>query len=454
VGLADQGDFKRVIGKFGYGPEPPATYYDYVTLKYVRDPNYRSPDWEQISSEDLFVGTAVLANYVYSTDGKLDIRAIGIVHSIGFLIAFAWLVHQTQRFRPKYWIWFTLLLIATDVARVIYFNTFYAEPASYIFCTFLLAESFGICMHEASAARLARWSVWATLFVLAKPMNAPLGLLLAAYEIRLGWRSKVAWAGSAAILLAAVFSIVTAPTAMKDVNAYDLVFLAVLPESEAPAADLVTLGLDPGLAVLSGTGAWGKNSAFGQLQNRGIIGKEVTVFTIVRFYLARPARIWRRIRRELPVAMKLRPPLGNFDRSSGLAPGSVSSAFSLWSYFHERVLSPASAIIFLLLPIPAMVALIRRIYTRESRLAEECFGLLTLCCMTLFLAITFTSAWETVKHMFLFNVLLDACLVCAIAFASAAAPKSYRTLSSAILVYRDRSRYRRENERTDCTLVH
>jgi hypothetical protein len=27
VGLADQGDFKRVTGKFGYGPEQPAPYY-------------------------------------------------------------------------------------------------------------------------------------------------------------------------------------------------------------------------------------------------------------------------------------------------------------------------------------------------------------------------------------------------------------------------------------------
>jgi hypothetical protein len=454
VGLADQGDFRRVIGKFGYGPEQPATYYDYVTLKYVRDPNYRSPDWEQISSEDLFVGTAVLINYVYSTDGKLDIRAIGLVHSISFLVAFAWLVYQTQRFRPKYWIWFAFLLITTDVARVIYFNTFYAEPASYIFCIFLLAESFGICMGEATAARLARWALWATLFVLAKPMNAPLGLLLAAYVIRLGWRDKVAWSGAAAILLASVFSIVTAPAPVKDVNAYDLVFVGVLPESKAPAADLVTLGLDPGLAVLSGTGAWGKNSAFRQLQNRGIIGKKLTVLTIVRFYLERPARVWRRILRELPVAMTLRPPLGNFDRSSGSAPGSMSSAFSLWSYFHERVLARAAPIIFLLLPIPAVVALIRRIYTRERRLAEECFGLLALCCMTLFLAITFTSAWETVKHMFLFNVLLDACLVCTAALAGTAAQKSYGTLSSAILRYREDLQYRRDNKVTeDCTLL-
>lgn len=64
-----------------------------------------------------------------------------------------------------------------------------------------------------------------------------------------------------------------------------------------------------------------------------------------------------------------------------------------------------------------MVALIRRIYTGERRLAEECFGLLGICCMTSFLVITFSSPWETIKHMLVFNFLVDACLVCTGVFA-------------------------------------
>jgi len=423
VGLADQGDFRRVVGKFGYGPEQPATYYAFVTLKYVRDPTYRWPEWEQLSSEDLFVGTAVLVNKVISKDGKLDIRVIGLVHALAFLAALAWLLHVTQGFRGKYYLWIAFLILTTDVARVVYFNTFYAEPASYIFCIFLLAEAIGLCQEGVSFARLARWLLWVFLFVLAKPMNAPLGLLLAAYGIRLAWGSKLAklaWIGAIVIVLTCVLSIVTAPSPMKDVNAYDLVFLAVLPESKTPAADAATLGIDPALTVLSGIGAWGTNSVYPELRSRGIIGGKVTVFTVFRFYITRPARMWRRIQRELPVAILVRPPLGNFDRSSGSTPGSISSAFSLLSDFHERVLVRAARILFLLLPVPAVVAFIRRIYTGTSRLADECLGLLGLCCMTSFLAITFSSPWETVKHMLIFNFLLDASLLCIGAFAWAA----------------------------------
>ncbi len=369
----------------------------------------------------------MLANKVVSKDGKLDIRVIGVLHALTFLAAFAWLLHETRGFHAKLFIPILFLLIATDAAHAIYFNTFYAEPASYIFCIFLLAESIGLCARGTSTPRLARWCLWAVLFVLAKPMNAPLGLLLGAYAIRLGWRSKLAWAGPVAILAAAVFMIVTAPMPMRDVNAYDLVFLAVLPESKTPAADAVTLGIDPAFAVLSGTGAWGANSAFSELKLRGIIGKQVTIFTIMRFYLARPARMWRRIRRELQVAILLRPPLGNFDRSSGQAAGSMSGAFTLWSDFHEHVLARVVKILFLLLPVPAVVAIVRRVYTGTNRLAEECFGLLTLRCMTSFLAVTFSSPWETIKHMLIFNVLLDASMICAGVFAWSAIRNTYRS---------------------------
>lgn len=261
VGLADQGDFRRVIGKFGYGPEKPDAPYGFVTLKYVRDPTYRWPEWEQISSEDLFVGTAVLVNKVISKDGTLDIRVIGLVHALAFLAALAWLLHSTRGF-PRgggSYLWIVVILITTDVARVVYFNTFYAEPASYIFCILLLAEGSGMCVEGVSAARLARWSLWTVLFVLAKTMNVPLGLLLAAFGIRLAWGSalkKLAWIGATAVVLTCVFCIVTAPVPMRDVNAYEMVFLAVLPESKAPSADAAALGIDPALTVLSGIGAW------------------------------------------------------------------------------------------------------------------------------------------------------------------------------------------------------
>src|SRR5579864_6852333 len=87
VGLADQGDFARIIGRFGYAPEDKSATIAFVARKYVRDPASRLPEWEQPSSEYLFVGAAILLNKLFSRDGKLDIVMIGAVHALAFLAA-------------------------------------------------------------------------------------------------------------------------------------------------------------------------------------------------------------------------------------------------------------------------------------------------------------------------------------------------------------------------------
>ncbi len=47
--------------------------------------------------------------------------------------------------------------------------------------------------------------------------------------------------------------------------------------------------------------------------------------------------------------------------------------------------------------------------------------------MTSFLAVTFSSPWETIEHMLIFNVLLDASMICAGVFAWSAIRNTYRS---------------------------
>src|SRR5271154_3425126 len=166
VGLSDQGDFARIIGRFGYGPEGKTTpiWDAFVKRKYVPDPSFRYPTLEQPSSEYLFTGSAVLLNKLVSRDGKLDIRLMGLVHVAAFLAAFAYLLKETTPIRAAPLVWVAALLILTDVGYAAYWNSFFSEPASCIFLVLLLAESVSICVRqEASAGQLVRWSIWAAL---------------------------------------------------------------------------------------------------------------------------------------------------------------------------------------------------------------------------------------------------------------------------------------------------
>jgi len=201
--------------------------------------------------------------------------------------------------------------------------------------------------------------------------------------------------------------IATAPPEMKAANAYNLVFLSVLPESRAPAADAASLGLPAGSEYYSRVGAWAPGSPLDELKARGLIGGKVTVWTVLRFYLSHPTRMWRHIAENLRVAMLVRPELGNFAPSAGYPPGAQSKAFSLWSDFHRVVLVRVSRPAFFAL-IAAVIVLCWR---RRHSLAQDFTLLLASGCLLSFLTASFGDAWDTVRHMFLFNVLLDASVI-------------------------------------------
>ena len=249
IGLADQGDFARVIGLFGFAAADKSTEYAFVAGKYVPDPKARLQVYEQATSQYIFAGAAVLLNKVVSRDGSLDIRIIGLVHLLAFLYAFYRLLSADQTRS----IWILALLILTDVGYVAYWNSFYAEPASCIFFLLLLAESIMILRSgEASTAQAVRWSLWAFLWVFAKPVNTPEGLLLALFAFRLFASRRIAIASALLITSAAAVNIFTVPTPNTWPTVYDQVFLAILPESKNPAQDAQALGSAAGLAEVFG----------------------------------------------------------------------------------------------------------------------------------------------------------------------------------------------------------
>jgi hypothetical protein len=443
VGLADQGDFARIIGTFGYAPEDRSATIAFVAQKYVPDSAARKPEWEQPSSEYLFVASAILLNKIISPDGKLDIIVIGAVHALAFLAAFARLLLVTKQYRASPVLWIIGLVALTDVGYAAYWNSFYAEPASCIFFLLLAAESIAICNSErVSPRQIALWSLWAILFVMAKAQNEPLGILLTLFSMRLCWWTKeratrqLAFLASALIAAATLFNIVTIPARVQWADAYNHMFLAILPESRNPSADLKAFGLQPALAEYSGTGAWSPGSAFQGMVESGLIGNQITHAAIARFYLQRPARIWRHAKILLPIAFSLRPEwCGNFERTAGHPPGARSAAFTLWSGFHQQVLRRIGKLILILLFFSPAFAVIAWIRLPEQRRHIELLALLSVSCLTAFLVAALGDAWDNVKHLFLFNLMLDACLIFAAGFIIS--PKSKGSPSSNVTLAHD-----------------
>jgi hypothetical protein len=419
IGLADQGDFARIIGRFGYGPEDRSATIAFIAPKYVLDPSARRPEWEQPSSEYLFVAGAVLLNKIASRDGKLDIAVIGVIHALAFLAAFARLLMVTRQSRVSPLLWIVGLIALTDVGYAAYWNSFYAEPASCIFFLLLAAESIAICNSQnVSSRQIGLWSLWAILWIMAKAQNAPLGVLFTLFSVRLWWwigepsARRLAMLGSVLIGAATLINIMTIPARVQWADAYNQMFLAILPESRNPSADLKTMELEAGFVKYSGTGAWSPGSGFHEMVASGLIGNKITHLAIGTFYLRHPARIWRHAKILLPIAFSLRPEwCGNFERTAGRAPGARSTAFTLWSSFHEQVLRRIGGPILILLFFSPAIAAAAWLYFPGRRRPIELLALLAICCVTAFLVAALGDAWDNVKHLFLFNLMLDACLI-------------------------------------------
>ena len=195
-----------------------------------------------------------------------------------------------------------------------------------------------------------------------------------------------------------------------------------------PAADLQALGLDPQLARYAGTGAWTPGTYFNEMAASGVLAR-VNTFTVLRFYLMRPARMWRRLHALLPQITFLRRNwYGNFEPSAGLPPAAQSRAFTLWSGLHEHVLPRVNKwIVFALMGWPPAIAW-QWARTRDAlrRRRLELLVLLPLCCLAALFSAVYGDAFDVIKHMYLFNLLLDTCMICSVWMAWNWAAKRWR----------------------------
>ena len=149
-------------------------------------------------------------------------------------------------------------------------------------------------------------------------------------------------------------------------------------------------------------------NGFDELTARGVIGHRVTLATLARFYLARPARLWRHVHSLLPTALTLRTHYGNFKISAGYPPMTRSGAFSLWSGVHRRVLSPLAKWILFSFLLPAVMLLTKRSWS--DRIMRS-LALLGIAGFISFLTVAFGDALDNVKHFLLFNLIADAFLI-------------------------------------------
>ena len=178
VGLANNGDFGKVLGSFGLGA-PREHEFRFADTKYDFDSRYFYKNGF-FSSEFILVVPALALSAMLSRSGRFDLRHMGLIHGALFLLAIILFVRLLADLRrgAQYGLGLAVLFLFGDVAYVSYLNSFYMDVAAYLFM--LLATVLYL-----RALRWRRRMDWVLLLiscfllVTSKPQHAVLGFPLA-----------------------------------------------------------------------------------------------------------------------------------------------------------------------------------------------------------------------------------------------------------------------------------
>ncbi|MCD9026230.1 hypothetical protein [Cohnella silvisoli] len=349
IGIADSGDFGRVLGVTGLSVlNRNESYYEqyfHYAHQHFGYGGYTLGGY--ISTHVILVAGAGLIGRIINGEA-FDIRVLGVCYSILFIWAIALMVKNAPLTNSRkntiilaIVMSLSLLFVFGDIGYLAYFQSFFGEPYALIGMLLMVASAVALASTDKPTGSLL------TLFVIAafavatsKIQNAPLGFAFALLAWRMyGLRTDKRWkrqalVGIVVLVLGSALMIAVAPDRLRNTNLYQSIFFGVLKDSPDVARDMEELGIPKKYSVLAGTNYFQKDTAIPQ--SDPVLRKEVleklSHKDIAFYYLRHPSRFMQKLDRAAANAMFIRPYyLGNYDQSAGKPPGAIIYKYSGWS---------------------------------------------------------------------------------------------------------------------------
>ncbi|RKP45471.1 hypothetical protein D7Z26_25780 [Cohnella endophytica] len=428
VGLADSGDFGRVLGGSGLAVLHPQETYEQLYFNYAHQyfgyGGFMLGGY--VSSHVLLVALAGGIGRILNGDA-FDIRVLGVVYSVLFVWALVLLVSHAPRLRSRLGTMFLAILLAAcllfvfgDIGYVAYFQSFFGEPFALVATLMTAASAIALASTAKPTGKLLLLFIIAALAVAtSKIQNAPLGFAFAILAWRMSglrtdmkWKRQ-AWMGVAVLLVGSILMIAVAPDRLKHTNLYQSIFFGVLKNSPNVAQDMKDLGIPEKYAVLAGTNYFQKDTAIPQKDPvlRREVLERLSHKDIAIYYLKHPSRFMQKLDRAAENSMFIRPYyLGNYDESAGKPPGTISYAYSGWSQWKLSHM-PKNAVAYMILFLAYFAGLgflWWRNPSRKLRLAVETLAVIALAAVfACIVPLIGDGEADLGKHLFMFNVCFD-----------------------------------------------
>jgi len=428
VGVADNGDFYRIMAAAGleYLSEDPADrYFGYVNREY-RIKDAPPPYISYFTTGILLAKLAISVNSLLSAEkGIFDIRFLSFIYICILVVSIYFIIKACRQglLLPDAALCILLVFIFTDIGYISYFNSLYGEAVSLTFL--FLAAAAALHIVGKGKAKMPAFVCFflASMFLAgAKAQNAPIGIILALFGIRLmSLRKDVLWKTTGAafsVLLVAISTVsyVFIPEEIKMCNRYQAVFYGILKDSPNPEKDLEELGIRQDLAVLAGTDYFMKEYPVNikDPSFRKEIKSKVTPAKVGLFYIKHPERYLQKLKVTAKNGFTLMHGYGNYEKAENVKYGQTAASFNAWSLFKKERLPHSLTFILIIYAAYFAVLSAQRILKRntEEKLYLEIFMLIGIIGAVQFIIpVLGDGEADLGKHLFLFNACFDMMLV-------------------------------------------
>ncbi len=424
VGLADNGDYQRVMGYAGFQHTTDVSaerYFSFLRTQYaIVAPFWFRPGYH--TSETLLAFAARFAHLAVSNGRVFDLRLLAALHAALFLLALAGILRACRDLAlpAQLLVAALLVFVFTDVGYVAPFNSFYSQTASLLFLLLTAAVAAeAVRRGSLSGASLLAYFGFALLFVGSKPQEKLAAPLLALFGLRLAgvrfagaWRRAAVWL-AAGLLAFSVWYGRHTPYTLREASIYQVVFDDVLAHSPDPSADAAELRLDLDWMALTGTNPYAPDSRLLEPEFRRALLARVGYRQIVRFYLRHPSRLAGRIERASAFAWTLRPTFGNYEKSSERPTSTMATRFSLWSSLRGAL--GAHALVWMAVlfggSLAAALATYRRSAERGRRFREGVVLLVAMAGLAFSVCTLAQAPTELSRALFAYHALCDLLLI-------------------------------------------
>lgn len=428
VGLSDQGDGHRLLCELGLRNDVPwgATQSDYVRFTWVPHRYYGETCGANQTSQPYYSSALVLMRMaswltpILHLPGALDLRALAVLCCIIAGVAIGWLVHEIRgAMLARAAVGVLVGLIVADGGIAQYFASPYSETAVFLGLLLLIPAALRLMRnrHTGLSITLAVFAIGA--FVLTAKTQAItfLPAIVPVLVFRPGSRGapadersetagrtrgrvrhRVAGMLAAVALIGITVGYLNAqPPRFQELDAYSQVFQTILPSSPDRAGDLRFFGLDPALAIGSGSNILSPNSVAADPAYVGFTDK-VTTTRVVEFYVTHPGRIFGLAAQGLRYAGTYRVSgyLADYPQSSGAPPFALDHRVEVLTYVYSFF--GAAPFLFALVWLAGLIGF--GIATRRGS-AAGLLGLgLTVGIIAQFWAVLLSEGYgEAIKHM-------------------------------------------------------